>query len=489
MTIGSGARANKNIILAISTTTAFILPFLVASVNVALPTMGRQFNMEAVVMSWVSTSYFLAIAIVQVPLGRLSDIFGRRRLFILGLAVATIGSFIGGFATSVPMLLVSRILQGLGSGTTFNNSIAILTSVFPGKERAKALGISQAGTYLGLSLGPLIGGLLTEHLGWQSIFIISGVAGIMLVILVFVGLRAEWREAYGEKFDIKGSTVYVFSVAMFMYGFSNLPSLTGIILFITGTAGLAFFVWWELRAPSPVFDLTLFRHNRIFIFSNIAALITYISTFAVNFLLSLHLQYINGYTPQGAGLVLIAASVLMTIFTLTSGYISQKIEPRLVASAGLSLNCLALIMLIFLTDTTPLWYILTALAVYGTGIGLFVAPNTNAIMGSVANKVLGGGFRHAGDDAHGRHDVEHGHHDDTLLPVHRAGGNHRGILSAVHGQRPGWVHYLFHPRRRRGHCADGGEEKSLREYFHAVPSRASKYYRCPDIRIFPPREP
>ncbi len=385
----SQVRASKKVILIIATITAFILPFLVASVNVALPVMGRQFSMEAVVMSWVSTSYFLAIAMVQVPFGRLSDIFGRKRLFIIGLVIVTLASFLGGFANSVPMLIISRVLQGFGSGMTFNNSIAILSSVFPREERGKALGISQSGTYLGLSLGPFIGGIMTEHLGWQSIFFLSGILGIFLIILVFQGLRAEWREAEGEKFDITGSIAYFIAIALFMYGFSSLPSINGIILFVVGVLGMVFFVWWEVRTPSPVFDLTLFRRNRIFLLSNIAALITYISTFAVNFLLNLYLQYINGLTPGEAGRELIISSVLMTVFTLLSGYISQKYKPRLVATAGMALNCVGLIMLIFLTDATSIWYIRLTLAIYGTAIGLFVSPNTNIIMGSVETKVLG----------------------------------------------------------------------------------------------------
>ncbi|OGO17199.1 MAG: MFS transporter [Chloroflexi bacterium RBG_16_50_11] len=389
MTSQAGAGVNKKIILIIATTTAFILPFLVASVNVALPVMGREFAMEAVVMSWVGTSYFLAIAIVQVPFGRLSDIYGRKKLFLVGLVVSSLASIVGGFANSVPLLIISRAFQGLGAGMTFNNSVAILMSVFTREERAKALGISQSGTYLGLSLGPLIGGLLTEHLGWQSIFLVSGGLGIILLILVLWGLKTEWCEAKGEKFDITGSVAYIIAIALFMYGFSNLPSTTGIILFVVGVVGMFFFVRWELKAPSPVFDLTLFRRNRVFIFSNLAALITYLSTFAVTFLLSLYLQYIKDYTAQSAGLVLIASSVLMTIFTLSSGFISQKYEPRLVATAGMALNLAALIMLIFVGDTTSIWYIVVALAIYGTGIGLFVSPNTNTIMGSVANRVLG----------------------------------------------------------------------------------------------------
>jgi EmrB/QacA subfamily drug resistance transporter len=403
MTSDAAPRLNKNIILVIATATAFILPFLISSVNVALPTIGRKFGMEAVVMSWVSTAYFLAIAIVQVPMGRLSDIFGRRKLFVIGLLISTFASFMGGFANSVPLLIASRILQGLGAGVTFNNSVAILTSVFPGAERGKAIGISQSGTYLGLSLGPLIGGLLTEHLGWRSIFFAAGGMGIILIILVLYGLKTEWKEAGGEKFDFTGSITYVIAIALFMYGFSELPNkqvisfiihgtliaIPGYALFIAGTLGLFFFVWWESRIRSPIFDISLFRKNRVFILSNLAALITYLSTFAVTFLLSLYLQYIKGYQPDKAGIVLIASSVLMTIFTLASGFISQKREPRVMATIGMAFNCAALIMLIFLGNTTSIWYVILALAIYGTGIGLFVSPNTNAIMGSVEHRVLG----------------------------------------------------------------------------------------------------
>jgi EmrB/QacA subfamily drug resistance transporter len=403
MTGDSAPNVNKNVILVIATATAFILPFLMASVNVALPTMGHALAMEAVVMSWVSTSYLLAIAIVQVPLGRISDIFGRRKLFVMGLLLSTFASFLGGFANSVPLLITSRVLQGIGAGVTANNSVAILTSVFPSKERVKALGISQSGTYLGLTLGPLIGGFLTKHLGWQSIFFASGGMGVILIILVLYGLKAEWREASGEKFDVTGSIVYVIAIALFMYGFSELLNkqvisfiihgkliaIPGYALFIAGTVGLLFFVWWESRIRSPIFDISFFRKNRVFILSNLAALITYLSTFAVSFLLSLYLQYIKGYDPEKAGLVLIASSILMAIFTVSSGYISQKKEPIVVATIGMAFNCAALIMLIFLGNTTSIWYIVLALAIYGTGIGLFGTPNTNAIMGSVEHRVLG----------------------------------------------------------------------------------------------------
>jgi MFS family permease len=174
-----------------------------------------------------------------------------------------------------------------------------------------------------------------------------------------------------------------------MYGFSSLPGLLPLVLFAAGVAGLAFFVWWEGRVRSPIFDFSLFRRNRVFVLSNLAALITYISTFAVTFLLSLYLQYIMAFSVQTAGMVLIVSSVLMTVFTLLSGYVSQKLPPRLVATLGMAINSAALAMLIFLDSATPLWYVILALAVYGIGIGLFVSPNTNIIMGSVERRVLG----------------------------------------------------------------------------------------------------
>ncbi len=388
-TTGSpGVTSKKNVILVITTTTSFILPFLVAAVNVALPTMGREFGMEAVVMSWVGTLYFLAVAVSQVPFGRLSDIYGRRRLFVTGLVLTTLSCFLGGIATNVPVLMLSRALQGVGSGMTFNNSVAILSSVFPSNERGRALGISMAGTYAGISMGPLLGGLLTEYLGWQSIFFVSAVLGVMLLVLVLLALKGEWREARGEKFDLSGSIIYSISLALFMYGFSSLPGLRGIILFVVGVIGLYFFVRWEMKAASPVFELNLFRRNRVFLFANLAALITYMSTFAVTFLLSLYLQYIRGYTAEKAGLVLIASSVLMAIFTPISGRISDRVEPRLVATLGMALNCAAVVMMIFLTDITVLWYVVLVLMVYGVGIGLFASPNINAIMGSVKPKFL-----------------------------------------------------------------------------------------------------
>ena len=389
MTSKAGTGTNKYIVLVISTTTSFIMPFLVAAINIAIPTISREFNLEAWVAAWVGTIYFLSIAMVQVPFGRLADIYGRKKLFVLGLLVTILASILGALASSFIQLFISLALVGIGSGIIFNNSISILTSVFPADQRGRALGISTAGTYTGLSMGPFIGGVLTRTFGWQSIFILCGLLSVVLLALVFYALKGEWREAAGERFDVVGSVTYAISIVLFIYGFSALPKTLGIILFIVGVVGLMLFARWESRTESPIFNVSLFKTNRVFLFSNLAVFISYIATFAVSFLLSLYLQYIKELTPDRAGLVLITASVLMAIFTPISGWISDRIEPRLVASVGMSLNCVALLLLVFVGVDTSLWFIILALAVNGLGIGIFASPNTNAIMGSVEKKSLG----------------------------------------------------------------------------------------------------
>ncbi|MBA7686743.1 Riboflavin transporter RibZ [subsurface metagenome] len=300
-----------------------------------------------------------------------------------------LASFLGIFATSVPLLFISLALMGVGSGIMINNAISILTSVFPADMRGRVLGISTAGTYIGLSAGPYIGGILTRAFGWQSIFILAGILSVVLLALVFYALKGEWHEAQGEKFDVVGSITYAIAIVLFIYGFSSLPTVSGIIIFLLGVMGLIFFARWEARTGSPIFNLNLFRKNKVFLFSNLAIFISYIAVFAVSFLLSLYLQYIKGLSPQTAGLVLIVASVLMAIMTPISGRVSDRIEPRLVASVGMSLNCVALFLLIFLNGDTALWFIMVALAINGLGIGIFASPNTNAIMGSVDKKSLG----------------------------------------------------------------------------------------------------
>jgi len=368
---------------------SFLAPFMGASVNIALPSIGREFGADAVTLGWIATAYLLAAAVCLVPFGRLADIRGRKRIFSAGILTYTIASFLCALSSSTAGLIAFRILQGMGAALIFGTAIAILTSVFPPGERGKALGINTASTYLGLSLGPVLGGLLTHHFGWRSIFLVNLPLGLAVIVLVLTKLKSEWAEARGEKLDLGGAFLYGLALVGIMLGFSRLPRALGIWFFLAGIALASGFVFRESRATSPILNINLFRRNRVFAFSNLAALINYSATFAVGFFLSLFLQNIRGMNPQAAGLILIAQPAVMALFSPLAGHASDRIEPRLVASAGMAISGAGLFLLAFLRAGSPLGFIVAGLALLGFGFALFSSPNTNAVMSSVEKKSYG----------------------------------------------------------------------------------------------------
>jgi len=384
-----GDTQNKRAALLVATLGSFLTPFMGSSINIALPSVGSELAMDAISLGWVATAYLLAAAMFLVPFGRIADIYGRKRIFTYGILTYTVASILSAIATSAAMLIASRVLQGIGGAMIFSTGVAILTSVFPAEERGKALGINVAAVYLGLSLGPFLGGLLTEHFGWRSIFVLNVPLGLIIIAFIFWKLKGEWAEAKGEKFDITGSVIYSLMLIAIMYGFTRLPDMSGVWLIVVGAVGVVAFVKWETKVKSPVLNIGLFRNNTVFALSNLAALINYSATFAVAFLLSLYLQYIKGLTPQNAGLILVAAPVVQAIFSPLAGRLSDRIEPRIVASVGMGLTVIGLVLLTFLGEKTSLGFIVASLVVLGFGFALFSSPNTNAVMSSVEKRFYG----------------------------------------------------------------------------------------------------
>ncbi len=326
-----------------------------------------------------------------VPFGRLADIYGRKRIFSYGMWIFTTSSFLLAFSPSASALIAFRVFQGFGSAMIFGTGMAILTSVFPAAERGRVLGINVAAVYLGLSLGPALGGFLTQQFGWRSIFLVNVPLGIMVIYLVSAKLKTEWAEAWDEKFDLTGSVMYSVALVSLMYGLSLLPARTGMGLAVAGIAGAALFVRREMKTTSPLLNMNLFFYNSAFAFSNLAALINYSATFAVTFLVSLYLQYIKGLTPQHAGLILVSQPLIMAAFSPLAGRLSDRIEPRVVASVGMGFTAAGLYLFTFLSSATPLGFIVTGLILLGFGFALFSSPNTNAVMSSIEKRFYGVG--------------------------------------------------------------------------------------------------
>jgi EmrB/QacA subfamily drug resistance transporter len=383
--VGTG----KQVVLLIAVLAGFITPFDGSAVNIALPVIGAEFHMDAIALSWVATAYLLSSALFLVPFGKIADIYGRKKIFLYGITIFSLSSLVMTMVSSTEMLIGVRVVQGIGSAMIFGTGVAIVTSVFPPGERGKALGTYITAVYIGLSVGPLLGGAMTQYLGWRSIFFVNVPIGITAILLILWKIKGEWAECRGEKFDLTGSVIYGASVVAVMYGFSVLPDFKGAALIAVGILGIFIFALHEMRIPSPVLDITLLTKNQIFAFSNLSALINYSATFAVTFLLSLDLQYTKGFTPEHAGLILIVQPVVMAMISPIAGRLSDRIEPRIVASAGMTFTALGLFLLIFLTETTPIWYLVINLMVLGIGFGLFSSPNTNAIMSSVDKRFYG----------------------------------------------------------------------------------------------------
>jgi len=369
---------------------SFLTPFMGNAVNLAIPSIGKEFNSSAILLSWVVSSFLLASASLLLPFGRLADIIGRKKLFLAGVLAFSLFSLLCGLAWSIKALIVFRVLQGAGGAMIFSTGIAILTSVFPPQKRGRVLGYTTATTYTGLSLGPALGGLINQRLGWQYIFHFSSLLGILILTLTIFKLKGEWAGAKGEKFDLAGASLYVVCLAAFLYGLSSLfTSTPAKFICLLGLIGLAFFCRRELKIEQPIFKIGLFIKNAGFAFSNLAALINYSATFAVTFLLSLFLQIVLEYDSERAGFVLLAQPVIMALLSLFAGRLSDRVEPRIVASWGMGLTMAGLFFFSFLTGSTPIWLAVANLALLGTGFAFFSSPNTNAVMGSVEKRFYG----------------------------------------------------------------------------------------------------
>ncbi len=379
----------KRSVLTVTAFAAYLTPFLGSAVNLALPAIGKDLGANAIGLGWVMSSFILSSAIFLLPFGRLADIAGRKKVFTAGIALFTISTLAIVFSFSLTYLIILRMVQGISGAMIFGTSMAIITSVFPAGERGRALGINVTAVYLGLSTGPVIGGLLTQYFGWRSIFAFLVPFGIAAFILIKTKIKAEWADSKGEKFDGRGSVIYGVTLFGVMYGFSKLPSAMGWTFLISGAILSAVFVLFERKSGNPVFDVRLFFRNRVFAFSGMAALINYSATSAIGFFISLYLQYIKGFEARDAGLIMISQPLAMALLSPVAGRLSDKYDPGKIASLGMAFTAAGLLALCFLTPETPAGTIVLLFIILGTGFGLFSSPNSNAIMSSVEKRYLG----------------------------------------------------------------------------------------------------
>ncbi len=378
-----------NLVLAFVTLSSFFVPFMSAATNVALPQIAQELGIDAPLLSWVNTSYMLASAALLLPLGRLADLRSLRGLFVFGnLAFAAVTAAVA-VAHSQGLLLALRLVQGAAGAVPLAASMPLLISTWPPAKRGRAVGVNIAGVYTGLSVGPALGGFLTQSFGWHSIFFLTAGIALTIGVVAAIYLPRDQAAPTAGKLDLPGSFLSGAALCALMVGLSRLPKPEGIVLLAVGFAALGGFIAWELRAKSPLFDVRLFAGNRVFLFSNLAALVNYSATAGVGFLLSLYLQRVKGLQPRETGLVLVVQPVLMALLSVPAGRLSERIEPRRLASTGMALTSVGLLVLAFVGVSTPMWVLVAALALLGIAFALFSSPNTNAVMSSVDKRQLG----------------------------------------------------------------------------------------------------
>jgi EmrB/QacA subfamily drug resistance transporter len=356
-------------------------------VNTILPVLRQYFNTSVSTMEWTVVIYLLVVSSLLLAFGRLGDLSGHKRYFLVGFIVFILGSALCGFAPTQIFLILARAFQAIGSAMLLANSPAILTATFPASQRGRALGLQATMTYLGLSIGPAFGGWLTKALGWRSVFYINVPIALLAFIISWRFIRSDNQpRVAGQRFDWKGAILFSAGLSALLLGLNNgaewgWGSLLVLVCLGIAILLLAVFIWVESRTFQPMLDLGLFK-IRLFSASTASAVLNYICLYSVIFLMPFYLIQGRGLDSAQAGLLLTALPILMAISAPISGALSDKIDSRFLSTSGMVLIGVGLFLLSRLTGSSSNIQILLSLALTGLGTGIFISPNTSALMGS-----------------------------------------------------------------------------------------------------------
>ncbi len=365
-------------------------------VNISLPTIMGYFNASLALSEWVILSYLLTITGLLLPFGRLADMAGRKKVFLLGFIIFSSGSALCALSMSMHQLVLFRAFQAVGAAMIMANTFAIVTAVFPPQERGRALGINGTIVAAGFTVGPTLGGFLVGHLSWRAIFYINVPVGIVAILMAVYILQEHLvSPTLGQKkgFDFFGATLTVIGLSGLVLGLTTGqeggwggPQV--IMELIIAAVVLPLVPIWEARVRHPLIDLQLFK-IRLFSFGNIAGFLSFLSLSANVFLMPFFLQLALGYSPLHAGLLMTPTALAIVVVAPLSGWLSDRLGARLLSTWGMAINTATLFWLSTLTLKATYHDVLIRLIILGVGQGLFQSPNNSSVMGSAPRDRLG----------------------------------------------------------------------------------------------------
>lgn len=368
--------------LFVAMVTSFMAPFMSAALNLSVTDISTQFNAPVGISTWVVNAYTLSTAAFSACMGSLADLRGRRKMILVGCIAFAATSALCALSPSIYLLVAFRFLTGISAAVVLAANVPLMLLYFTPQVKGRMLGISVSAVFVGLALGPTLGGVLNDTLGWRAIFVL----GIVLSMLAFafcLRLKDDSKEA-SASFDHRGNTLYVIAIMLLMLGLTELTTQQwGPLVLCAGMLVLVVFVLFEWRCERPMLHVRLFAKSRAYGFSNLATMLNFAAVFAVSYTMAIYLQNVKGLDAAVAGLILIAQPLAQVVLAPVSGRLSDRFAPAAIATVGVALCTCSLGMLLTLNADTPLWFIVTALVVLGIGLGAFSAPNNNAILSCV----------------------------------------------------------------------------------------------------------
>lgn len=371
-------------VLVVSTIASFLTSFTTSSIAIALPFIAEDFHVSLADVNWVANVFLMSLASTVLVVGRVSDWLGRERVFTAGVALFAATSLSYFLVSDYIVVLVCRFIQGLAGAMISGTAVALLSNRLPSDKRGIGVGINTMAVYLGLSLGPLIGGYLTSYFTWRSLFLLKALISLVCLVLAIMSLSFE--KGLTHRPSIPVSLLVVSSVIMTIYGASSINSLYGLTLFISGCILLITVFHLEYCHPR-LLHYSMFK--KAILAANIAALLNYSATYALTIILSNYLQRIRGLSPSEAGLLLTTQPIVQATLSPIAGLLADKYDPSTLASMGMMIIALGVSSLTLIAENTPLNYLTYALLLLGVGFAFFASPNTTAIVNMAPRETYG----------------------------------------------------------------------------------------------------